>query len=327
MQRGQGPMAQPPVLPRAAARVLEDPNQVSALPLEDVQELLDVWTSSITPRSAETVPRRRARKALVFGDTHTDWPTARSVARRVVGPSPGDLDLLIGTGDYVDRAPPELPYGSVVNALYLLSLRLAYPEHVLLLRGNHETQRRIPILRAEVVDEARELWGTEGGVGTRLEQAFDRLPLAAETESGAYLAHAGFPRGRGSGGWKSRLEGESLERLEEVVWNDLEVSSFAGGRGLEIPPITEEETLEFLHESGLAVFLRGHDPTEAGKARYQNRVLTLHTSRVYDWAGLHVAQVPLDGSLRDLRDVRHERIEPAPLPAPVPSTGQRAQGK
>ncbi len=309
-------------LPRSVAQVLSSPQDVPSLPLETVEEVLDRWEAQVPARTTATVRLRPGKRALVFGDTHSDWPTVQMLAGRVLGPGRDDLDLLVGTGDYVDRATPELPFGSVVNALLLLSLELSEPERVLLLRGNHETQRTIPILRAEVVDEANDVWGAGTGVGRRLERAFDRMPLAAETESGAYLAHAGFPRDRGKAGWKGALAHESVKVLEEVVWNDLEVSSFAGSRGLEIAPITEGETLEFLHEAGLGVFLRGHDPMEAGKSRYQDRVLTLHTSRVYDWAGLHVAELPLDGKVRDLRDVRHLTLEAPPIPgsarAPAP---------
>lgn len=303
-----------------------DPPSIPLLPPEEVSELLETFLSQVPGRSFCEVPSQPGRKALVFGDTHSDWPTVQALARRALQDPAGTW--LMSTGDYVDRAPPELPFGSVINALYLLSLRLAHPDRVVLLRGNHETQRQLPILRNEVVDEARSLWGEPGGgIGDRILDAFDHLPLAATTESGAYLAHAGFPRERGKGGWKAALEKGGLQVLEEVVWNDLAVSSYAGGRGLEIPPISERETIEFLREADLAVFLRGHDPTEAGRARYLNRVLTLHTSRVYDWAGLHVAEFPLDGALRDLRDVVHSTLEPPPIPPVKLPAGARRQGK
>ncbi|MDE1820620.1 MAG: serine/threonine protein phosphatase [Euryarchaeota archaeon] len=292
-----------------------DPRGIPHLAPEDVHELLDRWFSSFPATTLQELPAVPHGRALVFGDTHSDWPTVEALSREAMTPQ-GPLTHLVGLGDYVDRTLPELPHGSVVNALFLLSLRLCHPDRVVLLRGNHETQHLIPILRPEAVDESDELWGRESGVGRRIEQAFDRLPLMATTESGGYLAHAGFPRERNPKGWKTHLDARSLKLLEEVVWNDLEVSSFSGGRGLEISPISQAETLEFLSQAGCSVFLRGHDPTEAGKARYDNRVLTLHTSRVYDWAGLHVAELPLDGRVRDLRDVRCRRIEPPPIPTP-----------
>lgn len=312
----------PPGAPGASLE--DDPSSVTLWDASRVHELLDRFFSTVPAERTHEVPWARGRRALVLGDTHTDWPTSLSLARQALGSE--DMGYLFATGDYVDRAPPELPFGSVVNALFLLSLRTKEPERVVLLRGNHETQRDIPILLNEVVDEATSLWGPGEGVGGRVLDAFDRLPLAASTESGAYLAHAGFPRDRGSAGWKGRIAGGGIDMLEEVVWNDLQVSAYVGGRGLEIPPISEEETLAFLREAGFEVFLRGHDPTEAGRARYQNRVLTLHTSRVYEWAGLHVAELPLDRRVRDLRDVVHRTLRPPPLPAP-PKRSPRPQGK
>ncbi len=301
----------PPDTPGASFE--DDPSSVTLWDAARVHEMLDRFFSQVPAEATHEVPMARGRRALVLGDTHTDWPTSRFLARQALGTE--GLGYLFATGDYVDRAPPELPYGSVVNALFLLALRAKEPERVVLLRGNHETQRDIPILRNEVVDEATSLWGPGEGVGQRVLDAFDRLPLAACTESGAYLAHAGFPRKRGSQGWKARIASGGIDMLEEVVWNDLEVSSYVGGRGLQIPPISQAETLAFLQEAGLEVFLRGHDPTEAGRARFQDRVLTLHTSRVYEWAGLHVAELPLDRRVRDLRDVVHRTVLPPPLPA------------
>lgn len=292
---------------------LPDPTRFPVWSEESVLELLDRWLSSHPAKGVERIGEVAGHSALVFGDTHSDWPTVQQLATRALA-SEEKLGWLMATGDYVDRALPELPWGSVVNALYLLSLQLARPGRVILLRGNHETQRLIPILREEVVDEARQLWGRASRVGDRIDDCFDRLPLACETASGVYLAHAGFPRGGDPGSWRARLARPSVETLEQTVWNDLSVSSFAGGRGLDLDPITESETLAFLDENHFGVFLRGHDPTEAGRARYHDRVLTLHTSRVYDWAGLHVAEVPLHGEVRDLRDLVHRTIEAPPVP-------------
>lgn len=293
-------------------------SRVPSLAPEQVHELLDRWFSAHPAQNVWEIPSRAGERALVFGDTHSDWPTVEMLARRAFDPGKGD-GWLVGTGDYVDRAPPELPFGSAINALYLLSLQLAHPGRVVLLRGNHETQRTIPILRREVDDEASELWGGKSGLGARLEDAFDRWPLAASTESGVYLAHAGFPRKRGKGGWQAALGTGSIETLEEVVWNDLEGSSYAGGRGLDLEPITEAETISFLDEAGFSVFLRGHDPSEAGRARFQDRVLTLHSSRIYEWAGLHLVEVPLDRPVKKVADLHHEVFAAPPIPPLAPA--------
>lgn len=303
-------------VPRSGAPL--DPSRIPSLAPEEVHEILDRWFASHAARAVAQVPQRPGEKAVVFADTHSDWPTVQFLARRAFDPARG-AGWLIGTGDYVDRAPPELRFGSAINALFLLSLQLEHPGRVVLLRGNHETQRVIPILRREVDDEANSLWGEKSGIALRLEDAFDRLPLAATTESGAYLAHAGFPRKRSRGGWQAALERGSVEMLEDVVWNDLEGSSYAGGRGLDLDPITEPETLAFLKEAGLSVFLRGHDPSQAGQVRFQDHVLTLHTSRIYDWAGLHLAEVPLDRPMKGVRDLHHETFAPPPIPPVAPA--------
>lgn len=299
-----------------------DPLAIPDLLETEALEALDRILPALPGRSLLDFPTVRGSCAWVLGDTHADWPTARAVlTERVL--RRGGSDRAIFLGDYVDRTPPELPFGSLVNALYLLSLTAAFPERVQLLRGNHETQRRIPGVLQEAHEEAKELFGARTPVGERLEDAFERLPLAARMESGYYLAHAGFPRESG-GSWRERFSREDDELLFEVVWNDLEGSPVAGQRGIPISPFTEPETEDFLRAVGATLMLRGHDPYLAGQYRFHDRVLTLHTTRVFGWAGLWVAGVPLGAEKGPRSRVEPVRLEPAPLP-PIRSQGKKAR--
>jgi hypothetical protein len=297
-----------------------DPMAIPNLSEAEALEALDRIIPALPGRSLLDIPTIRGARAWVLGDTHADWPTARAVlTEHVLGRGGSDRAILLG--DYVDRTPPELPLGSLVNALYLLSLAAAFPERIHLLRGNHETQRRIPGVLQEAHVEARELFGDRTPVGERLEDAFERLPLAARMESGCYLAHAGFPRELG-GSWRERISREDDALLFEVVWNDLEGSPVAGQRGIPISPFTEPETEDFLRAVGATLFLRGHDPYLAGQYRFHGRVLTLHTTRVFGWAGLWVAGVSLATEKGPKAGVELFRVEPASLP-PVRSQGKK----
>ena len=277
-------------------------------------EELDRIVSALPGKPFLEVPERSGAHAWLFGDTHGDWPTAQRVLEAALRSGEG-RDRAIFLGDYVDRTPPELPHGSVLNALSLLSAAATLPDRVVLLRGNHETQRQIPGILREAAVEARSLWGERTPMAERLEDAFGRLPLAALLSSGVYLAHAGFPRTRSAASLPEEFARTDDGLLFEVVWNDVLGSPVAGSRGIPCPPFTEEEVGAFLRSIEAEIFVRAHDPYLAGQWSLGGKVLTLHTTRVFLWAGLWRACVPLSGRVGP-GQVRLEPVEPAPLPPP-----------
>lgn len=291
-----------------------DPRDVSGWDESTALEALDRWAARIPPRTLEEIPLLPGAEALVLGDTHADWPTTEAMATRYLG-VPGGKARWIALGDFVDRSPPTLPQGSLRNALYLLSLRAALPDRVVLVRGNHETQRRIPSGMHALRDEAQKLWGN-AKVADRIEDLFDRLPLAVRTESGAYLAHAGFPMDPDRD-WRAELAGESERTLLEVVWNDVEGSPVCGHRGIDQPPIRSPELAGFLARSGTSVMVRAHDPDMAGQFLFDHRLLTVHSTRVYPRAGLTMAVLPLGSPIRGLSPANLLRESFPPIPSRV----------
>jgi hypothetical protein len=289
-----------------------DPREVTAWSEGYALEQLDRWEGRIPARSLAEIPSVPGGEALVVGDSHGDWPTVEMLIGRFLSGA-GARARWIALGDYVDRTPNGLPQGSLRNALYLLSLRAARPDAVVLLRGNHETQRQIPAGMHFVRDEAEALWGSPV-VAERIQDLFDRLPLAAVTESGAYLAHAGFPLGPGDD-WRAELASASERVLFEVVWNDVEMSPACGHRGVDQEPIGQENLERFLSRAGCSVFLRGHDPDMAGQLLFGGRVLTVHGARVFPRAGLTVASLPLGEPARELSESSVHRLSFPPLPA------------
>lgn len=294
-----------PVVPHDLASVDEE----TVLLL--VERLSDTTTK--TPEGLLELPAGEG-EAVVLGDIHADWPTLEQVAREhLEGATPVRRFILLG--DYVDRAPEHLPFASLVNALLVLSLMAAYPDRVIALKGNHEAYRETPSLSCDLLRESDDAWGSPT-VGERVLDLLEALPLAVTTESGAYLAHAGFPLKKD---WKAALRNPTETTILQVCWNDVELSPTCGARGIDQTPINEQNLGEFLARSGTSVFLRGHDPAVVGKSLYHDRLLTLHTTRVYEERGLYLAYLPLSGRVRDLSGVRLRKIEPAPLPPARPS--------
>jgi hypothetical protein len=282
------------------------PEEILASSPEEADRFLDFLERKVPVRPGFVeLPPKGFAEALVFGDTHGDWRSTVEVEQRFLR-SEGAPRCLVGLGDYIDRPPTDCAAGSVVNALLLLRLAARYPDRVFLLQGNHETTRRIPVLPHSLAEEVDDLWGPLAERYTRIVALLERGPLAAASASGAYFAHAGFPRGPLPASWRRAFEDVDDSQLIELVWAECDASRVRRG-------VTDawggDDLSRFFASSGLSVFLRGHDPDVMGRPLYGARCLTLHTSRIYErYGGVLVAYVPLDRPLGSVSDVRVEHL-------------------
>ena len=279
------------------------PTELLHLTPEEADSYLDTLERSVPVRAPLVeIPPGTADEAVVFGDSHGDWRSTEEVVKRYRAGN----RVLVGLGDYVDRAPDDCGQGSVANALFLLGLVAETPERVYLIQGNHETIRRIPAIPHHLPEEVDELWGPDSTRYVRLLGLFVRGPLAVTTANGAYLAHAGFPRRALPTPWVNAFSSLEDEQLAEIVWSECAASRVRRGAS---PPWTERDLDRFLTASGLRLFLRGHDPDLTGRAIFHGRCLTLHTSRVYErYGGVVVAYLPLRSPLRSTSDLVLEHL-------------------
>ena len=289
------------------------PEAILRLSAEEADALLDRLERHVPSRAPLVeIPASAGDELIVFGDTHGDWRSTEEVTRVYRA---GDR-ALVGLGDYVDRPPDDCGAGSVANALFLLQLAAVRPDRVFLLQGNHETVRRIPAIPHQLPEEIDELWGPESSRYDRLAGLLERGPLAATTPNGAYLAHAGFPRGFLSEPWTKEFESVDDDRLSELVWAECDASKIRRGAAV---AWSARDLDRFLAASGLKVVLRGHDPDLTGLLLYAGRCVTLHTTRIYQrYGGVLLARVPLQRPLRSLVDVTLEHLptEGRSFPAP-----------
>ena len=72
-------------------------------------------------------------KVTIVGDIHGQFYDLCNMLKKLDAIGQQDMKVLF-LGDYVDRGP----YGPEVM-LYLLSLKIKYPEKIIMLRGNHES--------------------------------------------------------------------------------------------------------------------------------------------------------------------------------------------
>jgi hypothetical protein len=291
------------------------PDAILRLGPVEADRLLDRLEASVPARAAfGTLPFRPGAEAIVFGDSHGDWRSTRvAVGEFLAAP---EATWLIGLGDYIDRSPADCGAGSVANALYLAGLAARYPDRVYLVQGNHETTRRIPCFPHQLPEEVAQLWGAGGGRYERILGLLERGPYGMATESGAFLAHGGFPRGTLPVPWSEAVDGRDEQRLTELVWSECTASRSRRGA---IAPWSGADLESFLRQSGLTILLRGHDPDLTGRSLFEGRVLTLQTTRFYErFGGVIVARLPLGTALRSVADVSVEHLSTEGERFPVP---------
>ncbi len=287
--------------PHSAVR---GPDVLSRLSRSEVDRLLDRLDASLSPGApyAEIAPAG-AMEATVFGDTHGDWRSTEAAAERFLAHP--EVECLVGLGDYIDRPPADCPGGSVVNILYLLTLKAAYPDRVFLIQGNHEIVRRIPVFPHTLPDELEAMWGADSRRYGRIMELVERGPLAGYTSTGVFLSHGGFPT-RPRGVWNEWFRRPDDALFFDLMWRDAAASALDRGLGA---PFDGEELQKFLRAAGLSVFLRGHDPDVTGIPLYSGRCLTLHTCRLFErYGGVIVARVPLSLPVRSLADVTVDHL-------------------
>jgi hypothetical protein len=294
-------------------RALPSPSELLRLSSEDADTLLDHLEGRVPVRSPLVeIPAGTAEEAIVFGDSHGDWRSTEEVVKRYRGGS----RCLIGLGDYLDRPPDDCGAGSVANGLYLLALAAEEPDRVFLIQGNHELVRRIPTVPHNLPVEVDELWGPDSTRYDRILGLLERGPLAVVTSNRAYLAHAGFPRGKLPTPWTEAFVSPDEERLAEITWAECDASRIRRGAAL---PWGERDLDRFLREADLRLMLRGHDPDLTGRPLFGGRCLTLHTSRIYErYGGVIVVRLPLRAPLRSVTDLSIEHLPTEGRSYPLP---------
>lgn len=205
------------------------------------------------------------RPTVFVGDTHGDREATELVLERF----PPREHVLVFLGDYVDRGPD-----SVGNLALLLGTKLAHPERVHLLMGNHEGWAAAPFAPAD-------FWrGLPPEEAEALGALLLRLPLAAHHPSGVLALHGALPD-VGTLGDLSQVEPGS-PAWRAITWGDwLDGPGYAFGAGsVGRPAFGRDYFFEVADRLGIRVLVRSHQPG-APLLLYDDRLLTLFTSRAY----------------------------------------------
>lgn len=130
----------------------------------------------------------------IFGDIHGQLHDINRFFETFGAPCDepplGDLDYTnyMFLGDYVDRGSK-----SVETILMLFSLKIKYPENVILLRGAHEDRQinKFMGFGDECALKFKENIDDQYSFFSRVNRLFDKLPVAALLEDTIFCSHGG----------------------------------------------------------------------------------------------------------------------------------------
>jgi protein phosphatase len=262
-------------MPLGISSIWQDPDRVREFGKEDIDELLQDALEVL--RKERNLLRIDRGKILFVGDTHGNFSATKSAFRIFLS---GGFEKIVFLGDFVDRGEEQLE-----NINCVLSLKLANPEQVYLLRGNHETistNLRYGFLGAVIEKLPRSYFELYNRV-------FSYFPIAAITWNGIFVVHGGIAKGL------ERVEeidslprGElepSSETVLQLLWNDPteDVDGFAfndqrGG----FYYYGRSAFAKFMDENGLKMLLRSHEVFEDGFRYFFGRsLLSIFSSTGY----------------------------------------------
>lgn len=270
--------------------MIQDPDIVSALTRDEIENLL--LEAEERFEAEKNLIRLKSGRAIFVGDTHGDFDASKKVIASYLRPE----NKVIFLGDYVDRGPESLE-----NINYLLSLKLAYPEDLFLLMGNHEAYGITPFHPAD-------FWARlDREMHQRYASVLTKLPLVVCTENGVIALHGALPDVENVEGIDEIVIGS--EEWRQITWGDWQETSgaFLGddmftGR----PQFGEDYFKEIMARFGKNILLRSHQPT-AQRAMFNGRCLTIFTSSAYV-PSRTIAIVDLGRRVMTVEDVSVEAI-------------------
>ncbi len=244
-------------------------------------------------------------EAVVVGDLHGDLESLATILRSsgfTQRMAKSKEAVMVFLGDYGDRGvhSAEVYYA-------LLRLKLAFPEQVILLRGNHEgpadlmaTPHDLPLqfqhrfkAKGELAySKTRELWAylyTAVLVEGRCLMVHGGLPSTLSSVDDLACAHETHPK---------------QEFLEELLWSDpddtiKDVATSPRGAGKLFGKNVTENVLAKLN---VKVLIRGHEPCSEGfRLNHEGKVLTLFSRKGTPYFNAHGAylDLPLHGKFEN----------------------------
>lgn len=207
-----------------------------------------------------------AEPIMIIGDIHGDLQALEFIIEKKQEMNCKNILFL---GDYVDRGPQ-----GIEVLVRLFRLKLEDPEHIFLLRGNHET------VDMNLYYGFFEEIGLDQSFLLRISQTYDKMPIAAVLSEHTFCVHGGI-NGTGS------IDEIRKEEAFSYLWND--PSKYPGitasNRGSTVKEFGPDIVDGFLETNNLKRIIRGHTALEKGyKWWFEGKLLSLFSCP--DYVGL-----------------------------------------
>jgi len=236
-------------------------------------------------------------EALVIGDLHGNLESFASIfeSSQYLNKLARDKSCtVVLLGDYGDRGAqsPEVYY-------CLMSLKLAFPRQVVLLRGNHEGPSDLLAsphdLPLHLQRKFKEKWAP---VYAKLRELFDCFYNAVYVEDRYLMLHGGLPAKIRR--FQEIAEADKLHPekpfLEEILWNDPDEKvkgTFPSPRGAG-NLFGKTITKEVLQRLNAKILIRGHEVANEGfKINHDGQILTLFSCKAPPYFNAHGAYLDL----------------------------------
>ena len=243
-------------------------------------------------------------EALVIGDLHGDIESLTIILQTsqfIEKMEKNKESSLIFLGDYGDR-------GANSAEIYytVLKLKLAFPGHVVLLRGNHEAPRDLMGYPHDLPVQFQKRFGEDWArVYEKTLALFAYLYNAVFIEERYLMVHGGLSTTISSlQGIAQAQENYDEALLEDLLWSDPDeneqgVSASPRGAGKLFGKRVTEEILGKLNAK---ILIRGHESSEVGfKINHDGKVLTLFSRKgapYFNRFGAYL-QLPLSGKFEN----------------------------
>ena len=264
-----------------------------------------VGSLEINGKLASTPP---VGEAIVVGDIHGDLQSLKYIVKHsgfVDKAEKGENVFMVFLGDYGDRGPysPEVYY-------LVLKIKQLFPEHIVLMRGNHEGPNDLLAYPHDLPTHLHRKFGeASSDVYREIRKFFSCLYNAVLIKERYIMLHGGVPSQASTieDLAYAHIKHPREPHLEEILWSD----PHEGTKGTYASPrgagrlFGEDVTDRLLEMLNVKVLIRGHEPSEEGfKINHSGKVLTLFSRRGPPYHNTHGAYLKLNLA-KEIEDARH----------------------
>ena len=249
--------------------ILEGNNKVSE---DDIWHLSGLMQDHY--RQSPNVLEVPTDKVIFVGDLHGELHCARAVQRYI---REYEKYHFVFLGDYADRGPKQIETFNLV-----MSLVLAHPKRVIMLRGNHESDRIATKYGFyNVVTKAHSF-----SVFKHYSRIFEVLPIAVYKKGILFACHGGVPEGVST---IEEIQSKNRrhpdfpdDTLFQIVWNDPEEKDYSfrpNTRGERARLYGKIGFTEFMKSIDAQIMFRAHQVFPKGIKRFfDNRLVSVFSA-------------------------------------------------